>query len=476
MTPSLSSYIESISNPVGHFNALAGIFAPRDPQGNIPLRVLTHSVNFPVEWRGVAWQLKCFLSRDEAVKTRARLIAARLAQIHSPYVPQYLYLEEEMAVWSASGRASRQDVVMQRIGPGAMLHEALQGYCDRDEAAPVQTIFGHVVRLAELLSEQGLSHRNIKPSNLFVTPDRMPVLLNWDFAEPCDDDMDNLPLARLALGLWLLGCRTALYRHLGRQHLFTGNAAAEMLPAGSAPEPLTTLAALIRQADGLLEGRAVLHDCLDALAALEPSPDHLPEAMRALDDPAPQPPVPPLAVVGARPDVSGYRAAGGTAEGLTRVQRKDRRWIYIDLEGKPQFGRAWDYATDFEEGRAVVGNGELQTLLARTGEELMPTIYHAVEWDASSGTAQATQDGRTGLFNRAGEQLTPLRYDWMSQFREGLLLVREAGKYGFLDRVGHVALPFVYTRASSFSGGRAPVELEGKCFDISPEGKVLQTA
>lgn len=474
MIPTLSSYMESLTNPTGHFRSLAGIFAPKDPHGNLPLRVLTHSVNFPVEWKGMQWQLKCFLAGGQAVKTRARLIAAQLAQLDSPYLPQYLYCEGEMVVTSASGHATMQDVVMQRLGTGAMLHDALLGYCDRNEGHHARTLFDHTIELAKLLAVSSLVHRNIKPSNIFVTPERMPVLLNWDFGERADCEPDNLALARLGLGLYILSCDPTLYRYLGRQNLFTGNTAADMLPAGSAPEPLTTLAALIRQADGMLEGRDILHDCLDELAKMESAAGHLPEAMCILKGDLPQaPPPPPAPPVGARPNTSGYRRAAGTAEGLTRVQRRDGRWLYIDLEGKPQFDQAWDYATDFEEGRAVVGRDGLQTLIDRTGRLLMPMIYDVVEWDATSGTAQATKDGHKGLFGRDGEQLAGLNYDWMSEFREGLLLVRKDGKYGFLDRKGNIALPLIYTYAASFAGGRAPVELDNRPCEISPEGKVL---
>ena len=50
-----------------------------------------------------------------------------------------------------------------------------------------------------------------------------------------------------------------------------------------------------------------------------------------------------------------------------------------------------------------------------------------------------------------------MKYDDVKEFSEGLALVSEDDKCGFVDKEGNIAIPFVYDNAWSFSDGLACV-------------------
>ncbi len=479
MAPTVNSYLDSISNPTGHFTALEGIFPCRDRHGGVIFARQTHTVNFTVEWRGVRHQLKCFLTGSAEVKNRARLIASQLASLHGPYAPEYLYLEAEMAVTDSAGNSSLQDVVLQRTGEGKSLHRFLLDACDRGDAACVGALLREVAALSRWLSDNRLAHRNIKPSNLLIRATGEPLLLNYDFAEkvppasggaPDPLDADNRSLAGLGLALFLLACDPRLYRLLRQEEIFApANAAslAASLRAGTPCKPLYDLASAL--AGGELPDRRTLDAMLDALARTPASSVALPaDIAKAYDLPA----EPCERAVRRKPDLSGYLAVEQTSEMLTPVQDRDGKWLYVDASGHPICGERYDEAGDFAEGRAVVRIGDRCTLIDRQGRRILPLIFENVEWDACAGIATVESDGKSGLFDRSGAQLTDVTYDWISEFCNGLILARQDERHGYLDRRGRVAIAFDYDTASSFSAdGTAPVSVGGEEFRIDKSGR-----
>lgn len=74
-------------------------------------------------------------------------------------------------------------------------------------------------------------------------------------------------------------------------------------------------------------------------------------------------------------------------------------------------------------------------------------------------------DGKQGLFDREGDEVVPLKYDYIGNFSEGLAAVRvgdpETGKWGFIDESGTevVQCENHYDRIYSFSEGLALVRI-----------------
>lgn len=90
-------------------------------------------------------------------------------------------------------------------------------------------------------------------------------------------------------------------------------------------------------------------------------------------------------------------------EGI-KCQSSCGRYGYIDYEGKQVTPYIFSSASDFQEGRAVVGKNKKFGAINNQGKRVIPIIYHTLEFDVKTGLFSATlgqysylidYDGRT---------------------------------------------------------------------------------
>ena len=109
-------------------------------------------------------------------------------------------------------------------------------------------------------------------------------------------------------------------------------------------------------------------------------------------------------------------------------------------------------------------------MIDREGTPVIPFICEDLEWDPFTGTAKVMIDGKWGLFDRSGQPLVPMKYDWMGGSGDGLIVARIGEQYGYIRKDGSEGIPFIYEDAFSFEKGKALVELNGEQFSIDTEG------
>jgi len=71
------------------------------------------------------------------------------------------------------------------------------------------------------------------------------------------------------------------------------------------------------------------------------------------------------------------------------------------------------------------------------------------------------------------KEIIPLKYGSIDPFHDGLAVVQQNGKYGFIDKRGNLVIPFKYEFAVSFSHGLAVVTRNGKRGYIDKTGKCV---
>ncbi len=178
-----------------------------------------------------------------------------------------------------------------------------------------------------------------------------------------------------------------------------------------------------------------------------------------------------------------FDGAGGFSEGLAAVEINERTG-YIDKTGKlvipPRFYRGYP----FSEGLAVV-------VIHRSGQIEPPPRYHygyidksgqvviqppqdpeTLEWFNMAHKALAFSEGRAcmvhgkmGYIDKAGQQIIPPRYKDVRPFSEGLAAVMKfedkygEDKYGYIDRSGKKVIPFGLMFAGPFSEGLAAAHI-----------------
>ncbi len=102
---------------------------------------------------------------------------------------------------------------------------------------------------------------------------------------------------------------------------------------------------------------------------------------------------------------------------------------------------------------------------SETGLLRVLLLGHAFNWDSIStfGTVE-------------GSRCTPLTFDYLGNFREGLACVRpENQKFGYVDRGMNVVIPFIYDYAEDFHEGKARVMRDGRKLMIDKQGRELFT-
>jgi len=149
---------------------------------------------------------------------------------------------------------------------------------------------------------------------------------------------------------------------------------------------------------------------------------------------------------------------------------------FINTEGQEVIHATYDYfidgdsefCTHFSEGLVKVSRGKDYFSLKygfvdKTGKVVVPLKY---DWasDFNEGLATVSLNGKWGFVNQTGEEAISLMYDDVYQeggiksfagFREGLAAVQKDDKWGFIDRTGKTVIPFKYDVANNFYEGLA---------------------
>nr|WP_314602837.1 WG repeat-containing protein [uncultured Capnocytophaga sp.] len=78
-----------------------------------------------------------------------------------------------------------------------------------------------------------------------------------------------------------------------------------------------------------------------------------------------------------------------------------------------------------------------------------------------------------GFIDEKGKEITPLKYEWVSPFRNGMAKVYQDHKYGFIDTTGKEVIPLKYDAIGEFLNGVTIVQIGGKQAFINKFGEEL---
>ena len=143
---------------------------------------------------------------------------------------------------------------------------------------------------------------------------------------------------------------------------------------------------------------------------------------------------------------SEYRRTGKVSEGLIRFKQKGR-WGYMTVDGTVVIEAQFRFASDFSNGRAVVGNKKkLYGAINRSGRLVIPYQYMKLT-DFSEGSAVAyTNEHVCRYINLYGKTKFPRTYQGAKPFKNGFAETRIDGKWGMIDENGDPVIPNLYGR------------------------------
>lgn len=202
---------------------------------------------------------------------------------------------------------------------------------------------------------------------------------------------------------------------------------------------------------------------------------------------------------------------------LVRDQNEQGLWGFVDSTKAVIVDYNYQNASEFDKGIAAVKKDGHWGFVDSIGKEIINPAYEAVNtypkhpdgnWTkfnspsfdagmaASMGTKEekyawtlfndgllaVKQEGKWGLIEKSGKQVTPFKYDWIFPYHEGIALVSKDNLFGFIDRNGKEITSTIYQGRQGgsklddkiaywSSEGMVPVERDYKCGFINRDGK-----
>ncbi|MFN0050402.1 MAG: WG repeat-containing protein [Cytophagales bacterium] len=152
------------------------------------------------------------------------------------------------------------------------------------------------------------------------------------------------------------------------------------------------------------------------------------------------------------------------------------KWGYVDQDGKFISDPKFDEAGPFINGRAIVKTRGLYGVIDELGKYVIDPIHASISFLENSNykfLKIETKKDRFGLIDTVGKLLTPIAFDKIFPYKDGLARVMTNGKFGFIDENQKMVVPAIYDNALDFSEGMAAISL-GKLWGFIDKDGVQQ--
>lgn len=177
---------------------------------------------------------------------------------------------------------------------------------------------------------------------------------------------------------------------------------------------------------------------------------------------------------GKKLNARSYFSVTPFSEGICALQDSSNTAPYLaDKNFKKIKDLRNSFQGPFSEGLACATNTSLGKIyyLDKKGNEVF--AVNAKEGSRCLGGLISVKDNnnRYYLTDRTGKQLNPKTWDEIGIFSEGLALVKENSKWGFINAQGNKVIDTKFDIASGFTKGAAIVKLNGRFFLINKKGE-----
>lgn len=173
-----------------------------------------------------------------------------------------------------------------------------------------------------------------------------------------------------------------------------------------------------------------------------------------------------------------FQGAEDFSEGLAAVTPFGKagadgfaRYIFIDKSGHQAFRSTFKEAGKFCEGLALVTTEDSRkAFIDKAGNEVNLQLPGQIVSNFSEGLAVVKVGDRYGYADKNGALVISAKYDLANPFREGLAVVAFNGGFGFIDKGGNTVVEPKYDWAHHFSDGLALVKKKGMLGYIDKSG------
>ncbi len=179
---------------------------------------------------------------------------------------------------------------------------------------------------------------------------------------------------------------------------------------------------------------------------------------------------------GKKLNTKSYHSVVNFSEGICALQESSTSVPYL---ADKNFNKIKDLAVNFKgpysEGLAYATNSQNNIVYYLDKKGLEVFNVSAKEGSGCLGGIILVKDksDRYYLVNKTGKQVNSKTWDAIGEFSDGLALVKENLKWGFIDMQGNKVIDLKFDAASGFSKGAAIVKLNDKFFLINKKGEPI---
>ena len=116
--------------------------------------------------------------------------------------------------------------------------------------------------------------------------------------------------------------------------------------------------------------------------------------------------------------------------------------------------------------------GGLRGFFTRTGKEVIPISYESRSIWKEGALAVRGKDKKISFYKKDGSLISSAAYDQVSDFENGMAIVKQGATYGYLSLDGREVKP-VYQEARFFEDGLAAVKEKGRWGVINMTGRYI---
>lgn len=164
-------------------------------------------------------------------------------------------------------------------------------------------------------------------------------------------------------------------------------------------------------------------------------------------------------------------------DGIETTREGDRYGFRLE-DGTVIVPNIYRFVGQFNQGYCKVQlDYDSVGLIDRTGRLIVPCIYSDVDLP-SEGRILVVKNGLIGYTDLDGNEVIPPRFPKASSFSEGTasvyLYTDSLGTHcNYIDTMGRIIFPTDYNNVLPFTGGYAPVSINGLCGMIDHSGRVV---
>lgn len=148
---------------------------------------------------------------------------------------------------------------------------------------------------------------------------------------------------------------------------------------------------------------------------------------------------------------------------------------FLDVYGNPVIRAVYDQVLGFYRGYAAVRNGTKYGAIDSQGNVIIPVEHDSVKILGNDRFA-VYKNKNARLVNSSHQPLNNFGYDWVGDFNEGLLPVKNGADYWYVNLAGETESPKRYIDAHGFDNGTAIVMTGEASMIINTKQEILYKA